>query len=45
MVPVIKTIANNFITDRCPEEVIAVGLNAVREVTSAGQKGGLSEES
>ena len=32
MVPVIKTIANNFVADRCDEEVIAVGLNALREV-------------
>uniref|UniRef100_A0A7S2CST8 Protein SDA1 n=1 Tax=Octactis speculum TaxID=3111310 RepID=A0A7S2CST8_9STRA len=34
MVPVIKTIANNFIADRCPEEVIAVGINGVREILS-----------
>ena len=32
MVPVVKTIAHNFIADRCPDEVIAVGINAVREV-------------
>lgn len=34
MLPVIKTIAFNFITDRCSNEVIAVGLNAVREIFS-----------
>jgi len=32
VLPVVRTIANNFITDRCPPEVIQVGLNAVREV-------------
>ena len=29
--PVIRTIANNFVTDRCSPEVIQVGLNAIRE--------------
>ncbi len=30
--PIIKTIAYNFVTDRCSNEVITVGLNALREV-------------
>ena len=30
----IKTIANNFVTDRCTGEVIAVGLNGIREIVS-----------
>jgi protein SDA1 len=32
LVPVLKAIAFNFITDRCSNEVIAVGINTVREV-------------
>ena len=32
VLPVLKTIALNFITERCDDEVVAVGLNAVREV-------------
>jgi protein SDA1 len=32
LVPLIRSIAFNFITERCAEEVMAVGLNAVREV-------------
>jgi len=31
---VLKTIANNFITERNTSEVIAIGINAVREITS-----------
>ncbi|RIB06449.1 SDA1-domain-containing protein [Gigaspora rosea] len=30
--PVIKTIANNFVTDHCAGEVMAAGLNAIREI-------------
>lgn len=30
--PTIKAIAFNFITDRCTNEVIAVGINSVREI-------------
>lgn len=30
--PILKTIANNFITERNSSEVMAVGLNAVREI-------------
>jgi hypothetical protein len=30
--PVIKAIAYNFITERCTNEVIAVGINSVREI-------------
>lgn len=30
--PVIKTIAYNFITERCSNEVLAVGINAFREL-------------
>eukprot|EP00946_MAST-07B_sp_MAST-7B-sp1_P004381 g4381.t1 len=32
--PLIKTIANNFVSDRCSGEVIAVGLNTLREVAA-----------
>lgn len=32
LLPLVKSIANNFITERCSSEVIAVGINAVREV-------------
>ena len=32
LVPVVKTIAHNFITERCTNEQIAVGLNSVREI-------------
>lgn len=32
VLPVIRTIANAFIADRCGPELIQVGLNAVREV-------------
>ena len=32
LTPVLKTIANNFITERCSNEVITVGINTVREV-------------
>ena len=34
LVPVVKSIAFNFIAERCSDEVVAVGLNAVREVMS-----------
>lgn len=30
--PVVKAIANNFVTDRVANEVIAVGLNGIREI-------------
>jgi protein SDA1 len=30
--PVVKSIANNFVTERCSSEVMTVGLNAIREV-------------
>ncbi|KAH9113702.1 hypothetical protein AeMF1_012141 [Aphanomyces euteiches] len=32
IMPVVKTIANSFIVERCSSEVIAVGINAVREI-------------
>ncbi|XP_023018799.2 SDA1 domain containing protein Mys45A [Leptinotarsa decemlineata] len=32
--PVLKTMANNFITERNSSDVIAIGLNAVREICS-----------
>lgn len=32
LTPVIRAIAFNFITERCSNEVIAVGINAVREI-------------
>lgn len=32
LVPVIKTLANHFVTDRSSPEVMAVGLNAIREI-------------
>lgn len=32
LMPVIKAIAYNFITERCTNEVIAVGINSVREI-------------
>lgn len=32
LLPIVKSIANNFITERCSSEVIAVGINAVREI-------------
>jgi protein SDA1 len=34
IVPVIKSVAFNFIAERCSEEIISVGLNAVREIIS-----------
>jgi len=34
LVPCIKTLANNFVTDRSSEEVMAVGINAIREICS-----------
>lgn len=30
--PLVRAIANNFVAERCTEEVMAVGLNAIREV-------------
>ncbi len=30
----VKTVANNFVTDRCRGEVIAVGLNTLREIAA-----------
>lgn len=32
IMPVIKTIAQSFVTERCSNEVISVGLNALREI-------------
>lgn len=32
LVPVLRGIANSFITERCPAEVMQVGINAVNEV-------------
>jgi len=32
LMPVVRAIAFNFITDRCSSEVITVGLNSVREI-------------
>jgi protein SDA1 len=32
LLPTIKAIAYNFITDRCTNEVISVGINSVREI-------------
>jgi protein SDA1 len=34
LLPVVKSIANNFITERCSNEAIAIGINAVREIIS-----------
>ncbi|CAB0032036.1 unnamed protein product [Trichogramma brassicae] len=34
MTPVLKTIANNFIVERNSSDVMAIGLNAVREIVS-----------
>jgi protein SDA1 len=32
VVPVLKTIAYNFNTERCTNEVVAIGINAVSEI-------------
>ncbi|KAK9732169.1 hypothetical protein QE152_g13031 [Popillia japonica] len=32
--PVLKTLANNFITERNSSDVMAIGLNAVREISA-----------
>lgn len=32
LLPLVKSIAHNFITERCTSEVIAVGINTVREM-------------
>lgn len=32
MEPLVRTIADNFVTERASSEAIAVGLNAVREI-------------
>ena len=32
LMPVVKAIAYNFITERCTNEVIAIGINSVREI-------------
>jgi protein SDA1 len=34
LIPVIKTIAHNFVTERCTNEQMTVGLNAIREILS-----------
>eukprot|EP00163_Fabomonas_tropica_P018404 TRINITY_DN3270_c0_g1_i2.p1 TRINITY_DN3270_c0_g1~~TRINITY_DN3270_c0_g1_i2.p1 ORF type:complete len:710 (+),score=171.06 TRINITY_DN3270_c0_g1_i2:123-2252(+) len=30
--PIIKTLANNFVSDRCSPEVMTVGINSIREI-------------
>jgi len=32
LLPVVKAIAYNFVTERCTNEVISVGINAIREI-------------
>ncbi|KAI9916165.1 hypothetical protein PsorP6_016725 [Peronosclerospora sorghi] len=32
LLPVVKSIAHNFVTERCSSEVIAVGMNSLREL-------------
>lgn len=32
LLPTLQTIAFNFITDRCSDEVLAIGINSVREI-------------
>ncbi|CAI5734275.1 unnamed protein product [Hyaloperonospora brassicae] len=32
LLPIVKSIAHNFVTERCSSEVIAVGINALREL-------------
>uniref|UniRef100_A0AAV1VID4 Protein SDA1 n=1 Tax=Peronospora matthiolae TaxID=2874970 RepID=A0AAV1VID4_9STRA len=32
LLPIVKSIAHNFITERCSSEVIAVGINSLREL-------------
>ncbi len=32
LVPVLKVVAHNFITERCSNEVLTVGISAVREI-------------
>ncbi|CAI5708777.1 hypothetical protein KXD40_004852 [Peronospora effusa] len=32
LLPVVKSIAHNFVTERCSSEVIAVGINSLREL-------------
>ena len=32
VLPVVKAIAYNFVTERCSNEVIAVGINSIREI-------------
>lgn len=32
VMPVVKTIAYNFVTERCPGEVMALGINSIREM-------------
>jgi protein SDA1 len=34
LMPCVKAIAFHFVTDRCSNEVIAVGINAIREILS-----------
>ena len=34
LVPIVKQISYNFITERCRNEVIAVGINSVREIVN-----------
>eukprot|EP01138_Halocafeteria_seosinensis_P000707 gb/GECG01000724.1/.p1 GENE.gb/GECG01000724.1/~~gb/GECG01000724.1/.p1 ORF type:complete len:808 (+),score=147.02 gb/GECG01000724.1/:1-2424(+) len=32
LIPIIRSIADNFVSDRCPDEVIQVGINVIRAV-------------
>ena len=32
VMPMIKAVAHNFVTERCPGEVMALGINSIREV-------------
>lgn len=32
VMPVIKAVAYNFVTERCPGEVMALGINTIREI-------------
>ncbi|CAN0468599.1 unnamed protein product, partial [Discosporangium mesarthrocarpum] len=32
VLPVVKAVAYNFVTERCPGEVMAVGINSIKEV-------------
>ena len=34
LVPILRCIADNFVSDRCPDEVIQVGINVIRSVVA-----------